>query len=46
MGLSYFMRERTELIRLFYGKGRPLFEQMQWPPSAGYSKRARRASAR
>ncbi|OZA91931.1 MAG: hypothetical protein B7X76_01250 [Azorhizobium sp. 39-67-5] len=29
MDLSYFMRERTALIRLFYGKGRLPFEQMQ-----------------
>jgi hypothetical protein len=29
MDLSYFMRERTALIRLFHGRGRLPFEQMQ-----------------
>jgi hypothetical protein len=29
MDLSYFMRERTALIRLFYQKGRVPFDQMQ-----------------
>lgn len=37
MDLSYFMRERTALIRLFYEKGRLPFERMQHDIEAGDS---------